>query len=161
MTFRGVAFAAPFSFSPVWRTFSPFSCSFRRNRLLPRTFPHFRALFPVIVYFRARFLRFRALSAGIVCFRARFPHFRALFLAGRYASSAKSAFEGQKRGRCDIVMSHEERFPSPNAESALGRNCIGGALGLSLQLSWSGWSGLIWSGVVWSGLVWARLGRSG
>ena len=86
---------------------------------------------------------------------------RALFTAGRYASSAKSAFEGQKRGRCDIVMSHEERFPSPNAESALGRNCIGGALGLSLQLSWSGWSGLIWSGVVWSGLVWARLGRSG
>ena len=133
MTFRGVAFAAPFSFSPVWRTFSPFSCSFRRNRLLPRTFPHFRALFPVIVYFRARFLRFRALSAGIVCFRARFPHFRALFLAGRYASSAKSAFEGQKRGRCDIRMSHEERFPSPNAESALGQNCTGERFGLLLS----------------------------
>ena len=30
-------------------------------------------------------------------------------------------------------MSHEERFPSPNAESALGRNCTGERFGLLLS----------------------------
>ena len=57
----------------------------------------------------------------------------AQFTTWRYASSAKSASEGQKRGRCDIRMSHEERFPSPNAESALGRNCTGERFDLLLS----------------------------
>ena len=31
-------------------------------------------------------------------------------------------------------MSHEERFPSPNAKSALGRNCTGEHFGLLLTV---------------------------
>ena len=134
-----------FSFSPVSRTFSPFSCTFPRDRLLPRTFSLFScASLPPFRNPPLLSLSPPAMSLHPFLIRALFP-------SGQYASSAKSSFEGQKRGRCDIVMSHEERFPSPNAESALGRNCTGGALWLDVQLV----------GLGWSGQGKARLGRLG
>ena len=51
-------------------------------------------------------------------------------------------------------MSHEERFPSPNAESALGRNCIGGGAWAKLATE------LVWGGLVLANLVLSGLGKA-